>query len=234
MWEALTDFVRSKSGYYRAKTKCLQDETPKPEGPAAWLAGIGAMLAAILAAVAACVIWQQLGTMQQDSTDNAAYFLAGNRAYIIRSEKTSISLPHDSKFIPIQFIFTPQFVNTGKTPAFRVTCSDGIAYSEAELVAAEKPNGGEDYIGPEQLAGCQMLVFPASDLVATFKGQKKLFYWVRVDYRDAFKGTPPRHTAMCGAIKVNFDPEKPVEGGAINANFFTIETGMPHACNFAD
>lgn len=232
MWEALTDLIRSKAEYYRKQAEAADKPIPKSEGMAAWLTAWGTWGAVIAALIAAGIFWRQLDTMQHDSVDSAAAFLEGNRAYIIRSDKTEVTIVRDAKNVPSQLVINPKFLNTGKTPAFRVACNSGLSYTETGLGIAEK-NSGEDYVGPEQLAGCKMLIISASDMVASYKHEKTVYYWMRVDYFDAFKDTPPRHTAMCGAIRVNIDPTKPIDPAGINSAMYTIETGSPRSCNSA-
>ncbi len=203
---ALTNLICSYAAYNREKTEQIKNPKPHPEGWAAKLTAFGTVIAAILAFVAAVIFWCQLGTMQQANIDNRNALVQSQRAWVFPSTQAIKTNIDPTSHIPVESIISPFFENAGNTPAFHATCWD--AQSDKIEGINTKTNSKEIFgdIGPRQKVYCQPIQISAAQLQSMWAQKAQIFIWARVDYRDAFSKTPPRHTEFCGEIELNRNP----------------------------
>jgi len=174
--------------------------------------GIGTVLAAFVALVAAIIFACQLSAMKAANQEATQSFIDGNRAYVFLKQNYSHTTADAKTFIISEIAIDPTFENTGKTPAFRTACWDGIGPGDPDGVSLKgiKSDTLLD-IGPNQHGDCIPIKIDASTLAGIFTNKVKRFFWMRVEYDDAFVNTPRHHTELCERIEVTQDPRDPID-----------------------
>jgi hypothetical protein len=108
MWAALTELVRSYAAYYRAQAQNPQHPPRAREGVAAWLTGVGTILAAVLAFVAAVIFLYQLEIMSDTEQRQL-------RAYVFVEQ--AVETNFGGSEAPV---FHVDLKNGGQTPAYHM------------------------------------------------------------------------------------------------------------------
>ncbi|HWY16478.1 MAG TPA: hypothetical protein VNX86_15185 [Rhizomicrobium sp.] len=192
-WPTLVDAIASYAAYNRAKAQQPNDPFSRKIARWTFVTGIGTILAAVLAGVAAYVFWRQLGTMQ-DQLDAAR---AEQRPWMVAQpagEDCHMQLSDDGNIT-----CTVTLSNIGKSPALEMrhkVTGGGYPYPLPRGISLPIPTERDVAATPAKTVLPNIPVFDHWQTVDKFTPEAfsqvaqpttvRMYVFGRIDYVDGF------------------------------------------------
>jgi hypothetical protein len=224
LWRAIANVIcRSAAERGTSKKQPDRDDNAKI---ARWtkLIGIGTIIAAIVAVLAAVIFGRQLQAMLHANQDARESFIAGNRAFVFVHSFEADGITDGANQV-IGWNIRVIFENTSNTPTRKLVVLINSEFNKTDPPQDEFPPdvSGEiksalAVIRPHATSITGDINLTLDQIQQILDGQTKFFIWGWAEYNDIFEKTPCHRTRFMDELKVvgNFRRVKqPGEGDAL-------------------